>query len=57
MKISKTAREEAMEEYQIQIKQCVKKADVEVIKEALKDKKKSETSASLQIWKDRNILP
>ena len=46
-----------MEEYQTQIKQCVKKADVEVIKEALKNEKKSETSVSLQIWKDRNILP
>lgn len=46
-----------MEEYQTHIKQCVKKADIEVIKETLKDEKKSETSASLQIWKDRNILP
>ena len=49
MKIPKTAREEVMEEYQTQIKQCVKKADVEVIKEALKNEKKSETSVSLQI--------
>lgn len=49
MKISKTAREKVMEEYQTQIKQCVKKADVEVIREALKDEKKSKTSASLQI--------
>ena len=46
-----------MEEYQPQIKQSVKKAVVEVIKQALKDGKKSKMSAVEQMWADRNILP
>jgi len=46
MKISKTAREEVMKEYQTQIKEGVKKAVEEVIKQALKDGKKSKTSAA-----------
>lgn len=49
MKISQTAREEVMEEYQAQIKQSVEKAVVEVIKQALKDGKKSKTSAVEQM--------
>ena len=46
-----------MEEYQAQIKQSVEKAVVEVIRQVLKDGKKSKTGAVERMWEDGNILP